>query len=206
MLANIRRQDRLFQSALREAEERYDANGLAYHNRARVVFMLNTFRKWNPPLSHKARAIVELATVFHDVVCVPGSTNNKSESADFAKAALSTLELSDWMVERVSQAILSTATHAPPRPDLIQALVVDLDLCDLGTDNYVSNVALIRSEFGHVSDETFRIGRIDFLENYLAKIPLFNTAYGSQYETQARRHMLQELSALQRGESTWIGK
>lgn len=175
------------------AQERYDANGLTYHNWDHIVSMLAMLLDWNPPLSEEDRTILEMAVLFHDVVYDPQRSDNEALSADFAAQELGKTRYAS-LADAVSQAIMVTASHEPETA--CEMLLVDLDLAILASPRYDEYVAAIRQEYGFASDEAFSAGRSAFLEKFLQREKLFWTEFGVPMEPQARENMQKELECL----------
>ena len=142
-------------------------------------------------------AAVQLAALWHDAVYNAAADDNEARSAALAKTAADEL---GWTVERqqlVNRLILATAAHQPIDTD--EAMLVDADLAILGASaqDYSSYVAGVRSEYAHVSDDAWRIGRTAVLPGFLAQPHLFSTeTMRSQREARARANIAAELAGL----------
>jgi predicted metal-dependent HD superfamily phosphohydrolase len=78
--------------------------------------------------------------------------------------------------------------------------VVDVDLSILGEqhDTYHRYAHAIRKEFGHISDDAWRVGRSKFLKEMLDRPTIYRRhEMQSRYERQARDNMQRELTTLQ---------
>lgn len=177
------------------AQERYEANGLPYHNWDHVVAMMAMLLDWNPLLSEEDRIALEMAILFHDVVYDPQRSDNEERSAIIATHQLSRTKYSH-LSDQVASAILATAHHHPTNE--LEKLLVDLDLAILASDQYDEYTQAIRKEFSFVSDDDFKKGRGRFLEAYLAKEPLFWTTYGTALTAKAKANMEHEIQQLTR--------
>ena len=67
----------------------------------------------------------------------------------------------------------------------------------LAPEDYRSNTAKVRAEYGHVSDDDFRAGRARVIESLLAAPALYRTPDGRRlWEDAARRNLSSELGTL----------
>ena len=142
-------------------------------------------------------AAVQLAAMWHDVVYNAAAADNEERSAELAGHAAAEL---GWMPPRrqlVERLVLATAGHHPTDAD--EAMLVDADLAILGasTQDYAAYVAGVRSEYAHVNDDAWRIGRTAMLSGFLAQPYLFTTVtMRTQREARARANITAELASL----------
>jgi predicted metal-dependent HD superfamily phosphohydrolase len=137
----------------------------------------------------------QLAAWFHDIVYVPGSTTNETDSADVLCAALP----GDPDAARAAQLVQMTAAHAPDPSDHDACVLADADLAILGSapSRYERYRTAVRAEHADVDDGAWAGGRAAVLTSLLARDPLFHTPVGHErYEVRARRNMTNELAAL----------
>lgn len=152
--------------------------------------------------SAQRRDEVELALWFHDAVYEPGSADNERVSADLARRGLGALGVSAASIERITNAIIATASHEAPVGDA--ALVVDIDLAILGATPraFQRFEQQIRLEHAHVSEEAYRRGRSAVLQGFLSREHIFTTsAVATLLESRARtnlRHAFAGLSGAER--------
>ena len=88
--------------------------------------------------------------------------------------------------------------HAPSDSADVNVLV-DADLAVLGSDPaaYQAYVTGVRSEYGHVDDAAWRVGRGAVLRGLVGRTPLYATAAGRRrWEARARANVAAELATL----------
>ncbi|MBD2038159.1 N-methyl-D-aspartate receptor NMDAR2C subunit [Leptolyngbya sp. FACHB-321] len=168
----------------------------AYHTLAHLE---DCFAKWEAvrSLAHQPNAI-ELALYFHDVIYDPRASDNEERSAALAVQWLQCGQVSQSLVEAVSQLILATKHDTTPK-DEDAVLLVDIDLAILGSpiaefDRYEDN---IRYEYNWVPEALYRAKRADILEQFLDRSRLFQTDFfHHQYEQQARSNLRRLIETL----------
>ncbi len=150
------------------------------------------------PPADEARDLAEAALWFHDVVYVPGASDNESRSAELAASALSGGGVSASVGDEVARLIRMT-DHLRPAADPTGALVCDVDLSILGRsraefDTYEER---IRAEYAAVPEPVYRAGRAAILARLLARDPLYRTDhFRARCEAAARRNLRRSLDAL----------
>ena len=140
---------------------------------------------------------VQLAALYHDIVYDPRATDNEARSALLAGRAAAALGWPAARRQLVERLVLATAGHAPCTID--EAVLVDADLAILGAapDEYAAYVHAVRSEYAHVADDAWRVGRAAVLREFLARPTLFTTAtMVSAHEETARANLTAELMSL----------
>lgn len=179
--------------------QRYSAKGRGYHDTehlAEVLAGLDGLGSGTPE--------VRLAAWFHDAVYDGAPGRDEERSAALAVRVLSALNVPSETAQRVHDLVLVTAHHAPDGGDEAAALLCDADLAILaaGPDRYARYVAGVRTEYGHLDDDTFARGRAAVLESMLARPHLFATAEGRErWERRARGNVTAELRQLKAVES-----
>lgn len=172
----------------------YDQPHRHYHNAMHIHSLFAEADRLNIQLSESQT----IAILFHDLVYVPGLPYGTNELASAKMVdVLITREMgvSDSTIAKAKSIILDTIDHEPT--SIESAFVLDLDLHELGTNQYVKNSKEVRKEFEFVDMETYLRGRITFLEKYLAKVDLFHTiVFHDLYENKARDNMSKELAQL----------
>ena len=125
---------------------------------------------------------VELAAWFHDAVYQGRPGRDEEDSAELAEQLLSSAGLPNPDVAEVIRLVLLTAHHSPGREDRDGAHLVDADLSILGQSRgrYHVYVRDVRLEYGHLDEETFRVGRLQVVEHLLARDPLYLTDVGTR--------------------------
>lgn len=144
------------------------------------------------------RTAVVLAAWFHDSV-YDGERDAEERSATWAEAELPALGLSPTAVEEVARLVRLTETHLPEDDDRDGSALSDADLAILAAprERYDEYVAAVRSEYAHVSEPDFVVGRAAVLRSLLAKPHLFHTPHArSHWEAPARANVERELAHL----------
>mgnify|MGYP000025200776 CR=1 FL=1 len=103
------------------------------------------------------------------------------------------------LVAEVGRLVRLTITHDPAADDRNGQVLSDADLAVLGLPaaEYRANTAKVRSEYSHVSDTDFRMGRSRVIDALLAAPALFRTAEGRRlWEDTARTNLKAELASL----------
>lgn len=139
-----------------------------------------------------------IAFWFHDAVHSNSTPSDEQASADLVALLLSGHESAKDIAE-IQRLVLLTAGHHTQRVDHSGQRVCDADLSGLGADYdvYRRNVAGIRAELPHLTDQEWVAGRSAFLSRFLEREHLFATDVGRQFwEESARRNVKQELRDL----------
>lgn len=141
---------------------------------------------------------VRLAAWYHDAVYA-GQHDDEENSALLAEDELAALGLPPALVAEVGRLVRLTITHDPAADDRNGQVLSDADLAVLGLPaaEYRANTAKVRSEYSHVSDTDFRMGRSRVIDALLAAPALFRTAEGRRlWEDTARTNLKAELASL----------
>lgn len=139
-------------------------------------------------LEHPADA--ELAVWFHDAVYDPQRSDNEEQSAALARHWLEQAEAPQEKIERITGIILDTRhKEAATSPD--GALVADADLAILAApaDEYDAYERAIREEYSHLGDREFAKGRRQFVETFLRRSRIYQTAAFAHLEPLARENL-----------------
>lgn len=174
----------------------YEYPSRAYHNLKHVENMLDEFNVMG--LFATEPLLVQLAIWFHDCVYNPKANDNEARSAEVCRALLYPFPLNPIQADVVTQLILATKhAAAPATPD--QRLMVDLDLAILGAapEQYDAYADAIRTEYRHMNEATFKVGRRHILQGFVARPTIFSTdAFIQKYEAPARENLLREIDQL----------
>ncbi len=141
---------------------------------------------------------VRLAAWYHDAVYA-GAPDDEENSARLAETDLGALGLPAGLVAEVARLVRLTVQHDPGPADRNGQVLSDADLAvlALAPEDYRSNTAKVRAEYGHVSDDDFRAGRARVIEALLAAPALYRTADARRlWEDAARRNLSSELRTL----------
>lgn len=183
--------------------EAYNEPHRKYHNLDHIESILNKIPLFIEAYDLKDIhvTVLQYMTWYHDVVYVPGRSDNEIESARMYADAKGKPFGSG---QRVIDTILFTGNipasnhkmHTNP-PTFFSAIFFDLDLADMGTESYVENSFKIREEFGEFSDLEWLAGRQKFLSDFLSRPFIYHTSLGYKlWEERARFNMNMELSYL----------
>jgi predicted metal-dependent HD superfamily phosphohydrolase len=138
-----------------------------------------------------------LAALFHDAVYDPTRADNEAVSARLARAAAVEIGWSAGRASTVHRLVMATAGHHAALPD--EAVLVDADLAILGAEpkDYAAYVLGVRSEYGHVTDEQWNVGRAEVLHRFLDAPAIFHTAVlRREREARAKANLAAELASL----------
>lgn len=185
----------------------YNESHRKYHNLEHIGSILSKIplfvQEYN--MGYRNNQFLEIIAWYHDVVYVPGYSENENDSStkltvDYSNALIKlddpiNFPVSDE-VNEMCNTIYSTKYHRWP-PSWLGAIFFDLDLADMGTDSYVENSFKIREEFGEFSDLEWLAGRQKFLSDFLSRPFIYHTSLGYKlWEEKARRNMENELHFL----------
>lgn len=168
----------------------------AYYNINHIEECLDVLL-WLKDLPHDEDA-VKTAIWFHDAVYDAKRHNNEERSCAFAMDELARLGAGTSLITKVQRLILATR-HVELPTDEDERVIVDVDLAILGApparfDEYERK---IRSEYAHVPDEAFRVGRMKVLQAFLARSTIYSTdRMRKDFEDQARRNLGRSIERL----------
>jgi len=176
-----------------------------YHTATHVEWVLrhiDELCEQAPPHDHQA---LLAAAFFHDAIYEPTAAQgaNERNSADLAARALGSLGWSDSRCAQVAAMIVATAGHKTASDD-DTCVLLDADLAVLGADAtaYAAYVNGVRSEYGHLDDDTWRVGRSAVLKGFADRPSIFVTESGrARWESRARANLVAELAALNPSEA-----
>ncbi|HEX5611913.1 MAG TPA: N-methyl-D-aspartate receptor NMDAR2C subunit [Burkholderiales bacterium] len=141
---------------------------------------------------------VELALWFHDAVYDTRASDNEARSAQWAAEFLALHGTPEEEARDVDRAILATR-HGEPPSTSDEALVVDLDLCILGSDDatYAAFEDAIRAEYLWVPLSIFRAKRAEILEGFVTRSAIYHhPGIRAQRESRARENVTTTIARL----------
>lgn len=188
---------RLINRALLELVNAYSSGKRYYHNLHHIQFMLEAIAPWENQANNYPA--IQLAVWFHDVIYNPKAKDNEEKSAEYAAQVLNQLNISQTTIDAVNKMILNTKNHQADTEDIDSQILVDADLAILGSDesSYQFYAKGIRREYGWLSNEDYRLGRLNVLKKFLQRPRIYFTEpMFQQYEAKARKNMLAEIEAL----------
>lgn len=167
-----------------------------YHNLDHISDMLTKLQGISEFIHHPMDT--ELAIIYHDVVYDPVMSDNEEQSADRARADLSSFGFPVDRLDRIAACILATKDHRHAESQDVNYLL-DLDLSIWGQtpEVYRAYCKKIREEYIMFPDAVYRAGRRKILQNFLDRDVLYHTHYfRSRLETAARINIENELRLL----------
>ncbi|PCI25714.1 hypothetical protein COB57_00670 [Candidatus Peregrinibacteria bacterium] len=175
----------------------YGGNERHYHTLDHIAHLLYFLKVRNESLDNWPA--VQLAVWFHDVIYDTQKKDNEKQSEEVAREELAILNISEDVIESVSQLILATKKHEKIRGFEDSGLFLDADLAVLGKDanEYQVYAEQIRSEYKWVDEDIYKIERVKILERFLARPHVYFTPKIRQsFEAQARKNILYEIKTL----------
>ena len=142
---------------------------------------------------------VALALWFHDAFYDPHRSDNELRSAQWAHQSVMAAGVSVPVADRVHALVMHTR-HAAVPDEADAMLLVDVDLSILGAPapRYDEFERQVRAEYAHVPLQAFRERRSLISQSFLARSPLYHTAYfQTTREAQARANLSEAVKKLQ---------
>ena len=147
---------------------------------------------------------VEVGLWFHDVVYLPGASDNEEQSAQLAQTALAASSVPQETSRRVAALVLATRhLTLPPEPDA--QLLCDIDLSIMGRDpeTFDRFERRIRGEYAWVPEPVYRSSRAEVLSGFLRRRSIYLTAhFRDRYEVPARQNLHRLIARLGSESST----
>jgi predicted metal-dependent HD superfamily phosphohydrolase len=186
------------------AGEWYDRLATAYQSADRHYHNLNHISQmllwidstWQD--TGESRLIATWATIFHDAVYDSRQKDNEERSAAMSLEAAGELQIPPQIAGPAADWILRTKTHDAGGSSAC-AHFLDCDLAILGApeDLYRDYAEAIRGEYAWVSDEAYRIGRMQVLKAFLDRNAIYATdCMATLLEASARRNLQNEIERL----------
>jgi len=175
----------------------YSSNSRFYHGLDHIKHTLAVIASLQSQA--KNYSAIQLAAWFHDAIYNPMVTDNEEKSAEYAAKVLTKLNISSSTIDAVTQMILNTKDHQAAPEDIDSQILLDADLAILGEDeaSYQFYARGIRREYGYLSGEEYRLGRLNVLKKLLQRSRIYYTEpMFQQYEAKARHNMLLEITAI----------
>lgn len=143
-------------------------------------------------------AEIEIALWFHDAIYRPLSGDNERKSAEWASRFMIENSATHEAVSRVHELIMVTR-HNIETKTKDQALLVDIDLSILGTDEktYSRFEEAVRREYRLVPSPLYRRKRAEILNSFLLRPTIYqNEPFRSELELQARANLANAIGRL----------
>jgi len=199
-----------FPEIFQEILKKYAEEGRYYHTIAHIESMLRELKKTSPAV--KDVLSLKMAIWLHDVIYDPKRPDNEERSAEFAAELCEKLSLPAPFIARVKELILLTKTHRASPEDEDALILLDLDLLAFaGVRERAVEFLLTSSDFAVLSTSPEAFGRydrgirkeysfvetllyiekrIEILEGFLKREPLFNLPmFRDLYEDAARKNL-----------------
>ncbi len=174
---------------------RYNEKSRSYHNLNHITQMLEKIDDLK--LNAEDETILVIATFMHDVIYLPGKTDNEYKSAEYSAQNLQQLGVKQPIIEKISQLIIDTKDHQSD--DELSRIFLDIDMSILGApwESYHEYYKNVKKEFNNIPGILYNIGRRKFLKKTLENNHIFYTKhFADLYEAQARENMKKELQSL----------
>jgi predicted metal-dependent HD superfamily phosphohydrolase len=171
----------------------YNQSYRSYHNLDHIRRMLDDMEEYFP----RASELEILAIWFHDLIYIPGSSENETQSAWQMTVLMRGIFAYDELVTATSH-ILATAYGKKQTMPFSSSSkrVRDIDLLSLAAErtDYQINTARIREEH-NLPDSVWKAGRRHFIEQMLAQKRIFLTEeLHAWFEYRARSNLQYELT------------
>lgn len=191
--ANKNKSKEIFNNIL----EAYEAKDRHYHNLNHIKSLLEFIGDRKDQIKDYDALII--AAWFHDVVYNTRTRDNEEKSAVFAREALENLGIPEEIIKKAEGLIIATSKHENPTGENDYSIFLDGDLAILGSDiaTYDNYAKAIRQEYSWVSEEQYKQGRKQVLENFLKRERIYFTeeTHG-KFEARARENIMREITSL----------
>ena len=177
---------------------RYRERHRRYHTAEHVAWVIQHVEELDRDESIRDLNAVIAAAFYHDAVYEPRYPANERASARLAKRDLNQLGWAESRINSIATMIEATRDHVDP-PDTDTAVLLDADLATLGSEpaDYAAYVKAVRSEYRHLDDDEWQIGRAEVLRSFLDRETIFATSSGRlRWEEAARMNLESELDSL----------
>lgn len=191
---------RVADAAFDELLARYQEPHRRYHGVPHVLRVVSDVGELMRAVAVPDPGAVRLAAWFHDAVYDPRSSSNEQDSADLSDRELDAIGVDAARRGEVVRLVLLTAAHTPcdESRDPAGAVLLDADLAVLGADPavYAAYVNGVRSEYRHVDERSWQVGRASVLHGFLGRGRIYSTAAMATREQRARANLTAELATL----------
>jgi predicted metal-dependent HD superfamily phosphohydrolase len=177
--------------------ERYSEPHRAYHTLAHLEHCFAEYDEVRRLCEN--RFAVQLALWYHDAVYDPRANDNEKRSEELALLEIYEAGQDKSLGSQVRRHIHSTG-HFELYLEYDSFLVVDIDLAILGQpeERFDEYERQVRAEYKWVSEEMFRKGRSNILQNFLNRPHVYRTPhFQHKYEQQARKNLTRSIHQLQ---------
>jgi predicted metal-dependent HD superfamily phosphohydrolase len=185
-----------------EIELNYSASARHYHTLGHIGKLLAIFGEYEVMITGKDA--VEFAIWYHDIIYVPGRSDNETESARLAEKRMLELGVDEKIITTTIQLIEATKTHAlsEETDNFDGRFLLDADLSILGADweEYELYARQIRQEFYFVEKSAYVAGRGGVMQDFLKRERIYKTEeFFQKLGKKARENIERELVGLEAG-------
>jgi predicted metal-dependent HD superfamily phosphohydrolase len=122
--------------------------------------------------------LLKVAVLFHDAGFTKVYANNESSGADIAETALKTFAFSDYQIATVKNIVMATSSNninsdghiQSAGEDILEQIICDADLDNLGRDDFFKRGEYLRKELTFqgiiMSDKDWYLHQLDFIKNH----------------------------------------
>jgi predicted metal-dependent HD superfamily phosphohydrolase len=188
--------ERLIESLWQKIVIEHSTRNRHYHNLNHLEYILVALEKVREKISDWDAVIFSI--VYHDIVYRAHRKDNEAQSMLFAKEALASLQVGDFIIAHCIEIIHATKGHSFSNDEDVNYFT-DADLSILGSspEQYMQYARAVRQEYRLYPDLIYRPGRKKVLQHFLAMDRIFKTAYFfNLYEEAARQNLTRELHSL----------
>ncbi|APW63328.1 hypothetical protein BSF38_04892 [Paludisphaera borealis] len=183
----------------RELVEAYSSEDRHYHGVSHILTMLDAIERFEARFQDPDAA--RLAAFFHDVVYLPGRTDNEQRSAERLASLLAEVEDAQ-VIDRACELIMATGEHrmsGNPSVDLF--IDVDMSILAASWPEYSKYAEGVMREYTPASgDQAYRKGRVElFLNPILARGSVFVTSTYAPLDAAAMTNLATEREILASG-------
>ncbi|AOZ63718.1 hypothetical protein SEA_WEASELS2_133 [Rhodococcus phage Weasels2] len=173
----------------------YAGSDRHYHTFEHIGKMISDLNKYFP--EYKDDQVLKDAIMYHDCIYRADAPSGSNEMNSF-NAAAEELKISPYSGKYAELKGLIMATHKHENPvTMKQAIIIDLDLAGLASDNYMQNSINVRKEYHIFSDLQWLRGRKAFLDSFMGR-KIYQTETGQQWENRAKLNLADELVHVER--------
>lgn len=140
---------------------------LPYHNAGHAEEVVKACERlaYFAGISEDERFLLKSAAYLHDIIYEVGKKDNEERSAVVAEEVLGMMQYTPKEIEIVKGLIL--ATKLPTKPEtMLQKIICDADVDNLGTENGLENGEKLRQEFGVKDKSKWIQGNLQFFKNH----------------------------------------
>ncbi len=151
--------------------EMWNESHRKYHNLNHFIDINNMIEKdyKNNKFDEKTMEKLVLANLFHEIIYNPAKDDNESKSAEFLISLC--LEKNNTDILDIENIILDTKTHIANTPLSETFNKYDMNIVERDFSNLLEWEEGIKEEYKIYDKETYKNGRIRFLESLLDKYP-----------------------------------